>query len=269
MKQPLTIITRILNQPLLSWGALPLSMPLFGTILGAKQTGFRFFPVLLLYIFLLLTSLMERILLKKSQKAFTYHPKLNHLFWAAIAVILLVIGLAINWLSIGLLLLYLLFIFIAYQPNLKMDQTIYYLILQLFFKVVIINYLAYYAQTGFLEGRFMLYLLPIVAIFPALIIYRQMKVFKDKDSRYQYFIELYYLPVILITCLVGVLAIFVLLIIQKAGLGQLLIFAVPLLIIFILLALKNFRINMRMDNYINLVIMLAVLLYAFTVKYPG
>lgn len=268
MNQILALITKGLNHPLLAWGTLPFSLLLFGTILGSKQTEFHLLPLILLYTFLLLTSLLERVLIKKVKRAVEYPFILNHIYWGAMLIVLVLIWTTVNWLSLGLLLLYLLFIFVAYNPALKMEQSVFYLVLQLFFKVIIISYLSYYVQTRFLEWDLLVYILPNIFIFSSIIIYRQRGMFMEDDSRYQYFIELYLLPLMIISYALGVISIIILLFVQGATLAQVALYALPLLCLFVLLALKKFRLAMRMDNYLNLIIMLTIVLYAITVQYP-
>lgn len=269
MNQILALIIKGLNHPLFAWGTLPFSLLLFGTLLGSRQTGFHFLPTFLLYIFLLLTSLLERVLIKKVKKSLEYPFVLNHIYWGTMIVVLILIWTTVNWLSFGLLLLYLFFIYVAYIPVLKMEQTIFYLVLQLFFKVIIISYLSYYVQTRFIEWDLLLYLLPNVLIFLSVIVYRQRGMFTEEDSRYQYFIELYYLPLMIVSYAAGIVSIIVLLFVQDATLGQVALYTLPLLCLFILLALKRFRLSMRMDNYLNVIIMLTLVLYAITIHYPG
>lgn len=269
MNQILALITKGLNHPLFAWGTLPLSLLIFGTLLGSRQTGFHFLPLFLLYIFLLLTSLLERVLIKKVKKSLKYPFVLNHIYWSTMIVVLILIWTTVNWLSFGLLLLYLFFIVVAYNPTLNMEQTVFYLVLQLFFKVIIISYLSYYVQTKFLEWDLLAYLLPNVLLFFSVIIYRQRGMFAEEDSRYQYFIELYYLPLMIISYALGVVSMIVLLFVQGATLAQVALYALPILGLFILLALKKFRSSMRMDNYLNVIILLTIVLYAITVQYPG
>lgn len=269
MNQLLTFITRCLNHPLLAWGTLPFSLLLFGTILGSRQTELRLFPTLLLYTFLLLTSLLERILIKKVKKSLEYPFILKPIYWATMLVVLLLIWSTVNWLSVGLLLLYLLFIFVAYNPVLRMEQSIFYVILQLFFKVVMIGYLSYYIQTRFLEWNFIGYVIPNIFILLSLIVYRQKGMFMEEDSRYQYFIELYYLPLISISYAVGTISIIVLLFIQGVTFATIFLYTLPLLSLLFLLALKKFRLSMRMDNYLNLIILITIVLYAVMVQYPA
>lgn len=268
MNQLLTLITRCLNHPLFAWGTLPFSLILFGTVLGSRQTGLQLFPTILLYTFLLLTSLLERILIKKVKKTLAYPSILNTIYWTAILMVLLLIWTTVNWLSVGLLLLYLLFIFIAYNPALRMEQSIFYVVLQLFFKVIILGYLSYYIQTRFLEWDFIGYVIPNIFILLSLVIYRQRGMFMEEDSRYQYFIELYYLPLISISYVVGTISIIILLLVQGVTFATVFIYALPLLSLFVLLMLKKFRISMRMDNYLNLIILITILLYAILVHYP-
>lgn len=268
MDQLISTITKILNHPLLSWGTLPFSITMFGTVVGATQTGFKLFSFLLLYLFLLGTSLLERILMKKTKQPFDSPGILNNLFWLTLLLILILVWTTVNWLSVGLFVLYLLFIYLAYHPALKMEQTIYYVILQLFFKVILMSYLSFYLQTGFLEANFLLYLIPLVLIFLSLIIYRQRGMFNDKYSRYQYFITLYSLPTIIVSYFIGIIFMLIILVLQGANITQIFLFSFPLLFMFILLAVKKFRLKMRTDNYLNLVIMFTVVLYAVIMEYP-
>lgn len=269
MNQLLTLIIRCLNHPLFAWGTLPFSLILFGTVLGSRQTGLQLFPTILLYTFLLLTSLLERVLIKKVKKTLAYPSILNPIYWAAMLIVLLLIWTTVNWLSLGLLLLYLLFIFIAYNPALRMEQSVFYVVLQLFFKVIILGYLSYYIQTRFLEWDFIGYVIPNIFILLSLVIYRQRGMFMEEDSRYQYFIELYYLPLISISYAVGTISIIILLLVQSVTFTTVFLYALPLLGLFVLLVLKKFRISMRMDNYLNLIILITIVLYAILVQYPA
>ncbi|MGP6147586.1 hypothetical protein [Jeotgalibaca sp. A122] len=267
MEQSITFITKTLNHPFLSWVTLPISIIIFGTVTGAKQTGFQLLPFLLLFIFLLLTVLLERLLIKKTKQQLDSPRLLNHIFWIAVAILLILIWATTNWLCASILILYILFIYSAYHPILKMEQTVFYVILQVFFKVYMMSYISFYIQTGYLEPHFLLYLVPIIFFLLAIIVYRQRGMLKYENNGYQSFIGIYYLPLIIGSYLIGVGVIMLLLNIQGANLTQFLIFTAPLLLFFILLLLKKFRLHMRMDNYMNFVIMVTIILYAFMVKY--
>ncbi len=91
----------------------------------------------------------------------------------------------------------------------------------------------------------------------------------EEDSRYQYFIELYYLPLISISYAVGTISIIILLLVQSVTFTTVFLYALPLLGLFVLLVLKKFRISMRMDNYLNLIILITIVLYAILVQYPA
>lgn len=175
-------LQRIYNQPLAAWLLAPVIPLLTGTIIGAKSTAFQFYPFLLLFLYQLFLFTMELVLRKKLEKKMTAPPALKGVFLTGGVLILILLAVATNWIISALLLLIGVFYILAYSEQIRMAGTPYYLVLQIFFQGIIIGFLSFYAQTGFLDSRLLVCLLPSLLFISAFAIIQEEHLLNHRGS---------------------------------------------------------------------------------------
>lgn len=173
MLQAKNTVNRFIRNPFLIWVFSPLPLLFAGVVLGAKQQSFQFYPTLLLYLFLLCTTILERYLIKKQQRQIDTIPTFGGVALLFLALFIFLFSNAVNIVAAFLLLLYLIFLFITYHQQLGLEQTMWYLLLQAFFQAIILNQVAFYAQTSYLTIHLIPFLLPIALLLSLTIVFKQ------------------------------------------------------------------------------------------------
>ena len=260
-----TNLLNYLNNTFLAWLLLPFASIGIGSILGAKANSFQLYPFFLFYFFLLAIGLQEKYLIKKQQGKMINPSLLRHLLGVISVVILLLILVSVNWLAVSLLLLYSLFIYIAHQPLISLEQTAFYYILQLFFKGLILNLLAFYFQAQFISATIVTYLLPVLCFVSILIVLQQRKMLQidQAPNHFSRFMYLKFKPIIAGLFLVGSMLAVVVLLINKVSIIIVVIFGLFLIATLCPLFLTQIRKQLNKTNYISLVIFIIILIYSF------
>ena len=266
----ITKITNRLNNSFLSWLLLPFSMIIVGTVLGAKTDAFHFYPFFLLYLFLLTMGLLERYLMKKQQGTIQSSLFFRRVFLVVLAFLLILLFVAINWLAVFLLLLYGLFIFIAYHPQISLEQTEFFYILQLFFKAIILNLVAYYFQTNFISITLLSYLLPNLFLISTVIFLQQKKLFTSVSLSDLYPKTIYtkFKPLIFIFFFISIVIVFIIFHINNTPIIKQILFSILLLIFILPVTIKSFRSKIKQDNYLSLIVFVSLTAYALMLQHP-
>lgn len=261
-------INKITNNHYLYWFLLPFSQILIGTIIGAKQNQFNFYPFLLLYLFLLLTHLLESFLIKKRKNKLPSSPKFRRFFLFTAAVLLLLINTAVNLPAVLLLLLYIVFLLFTYHSALHLEQTIVYYILQLFFQAFILNFVAYYVQTGYINQQLITYLIPVLLLMSITIINQQIKLTSSVkvSGTYLDFIKKYTALLTLAFFIGAMIGIFVLFNTTNTDMSRQLLFILPIVLFLFPLLSKEFRRKLARNRYFSLLVWLSIFLFSILIK---
>lgn len=269
MKSILLKIRKKINHPALFFTILSLALITFGTILGIDQDAIQIFPFILLYLFVLLSNLLEVTLIKKLYADFDPPAFLKQFFWISMVTVLLLFFIFVNWPSTSLLILYIVFIISSLHPKLKMDQTIFYLLLQLFFKVIIINILAYYVQTGYLEGKILLALFPLFFFFLPLLLYSQKNLFQEKNNWFQKLVTNSFTNIIILSYLTGVIAVLLYFNFIKLSLIYSIAFILPIIASILAVLLRKKAFINHPYSFLTIFLFTTTLLYAILLKIPA
>ena len=269
MKSILLKIRKKINHPALFFTILSLALITFGTILGIDQDAIQIFPFILLYLFVLLSNLLEVTLIKKLNADFDPPAFLKQFFWISMVTVLLLFFIFVNWLSTSLLILYIVFILSSLHPKIKMEQTIFYPLLQLFFKVIIINILAYYVQTGYLEGKILLALFPLFFFFIPFLLYSQKNIFQEKNNWFQKVVINYFTNIITLSYLTGVIAVLLYFSFIKLSLIYPIAFILPIIASVLAVLLRKKAFINHPYSFLTIFLFTTILLYAILLKIPA
>lgn len=247
------ILKKIWNNPIFIWFILPLSQIITGIVLGAKENTFLFYPFLLLYLFLLFSHLIERILMKKENEFQQAIIPFRTVVMILIGVLLFLISIAVNMPAVLLLILYLFYIITLAYQRLQLERSIYFLILQIFIKVFILNIVAFYTQANFLNYSFIVYLIPIVFLQSMLFVFFQRKIFKkyNADNTYQIFMKKNAIHIIIALYALAFISIIILLYQNQISWIGWLIFFVSQFALLLPLTSRSFRNTMKTENYLS------------------
>ncbi|WP_124058900.1 hypothetical protein [Vaginisenegalia massiliensis] len=163
-------LIHFLQNPFFKIVLSPLAFISFGLISGmGVNTQANWMGVILLYLISVSGQLVDHY----------YFVKYNHhlqaaaprIIWFVCEIVLLVAsGLLISqqhWIVSLLLIMYIAFIHLQYMPY-NITQTFSHFALSIFFNGYILNCIAYYSQTGLLNRRFLIALIPIVILMGAI-----------------------------------------------------------------------------------------------------
>lgn len=248
-------ITKFANMPFIAWLLSPFTILLIGTFIGARKESLHFYPFLLLTIFLWMLKAMEIALLKKKGGKLSIPPSIQYSFFIVLAVNLILLTVATNWLVVFLLFLYLTFVLLAFHKKVQMETTVYYLLLHLFFQSFIIGFISYYLQTGFLTIQLIPYFLPTLFLVSPIIMNEQKDLLEEQELKANY--SIYQTVLIektlvwtLICFIIGIVIAILLFSINKIETWRQVTFLVLLLFFLLPVALKSFRNKVRWDLYI-------------------
>ena len=169
-----------LQNPYIKIFITPLALILFGALLGvnhAQET--QWLSLILLYLLALSSQLVKHCLhLAHDQN----HPigQQKSILWTCeiilgLSSILLMIRQ--HWIISILILLYIVYIHISYYPY-NISNSIYILILAVFYEAFILNIIAYYSQVSAINTEFLFHLIPVAIVYTGVYI----QTFKLKDD---------------------------------------------------------------------------------------
>lgn len=260
-------ILQYANMPFISWLLSPLAILFVGTVLGAKKVSFQFYPFLLLYFFLLLIKAMEIAFFKHASGDLSIPKSIPYIFYFILIMILTLLLVATNWIVSALLVLYCCFIILAFYKEVKMEDTEYYLFLQIFFQTFIIGLISYYLQTKFISIQLLPYFLPTLFLMIPITMNQQEKLLTSQEikktySPYQDLLieKKHFLNVI--SFIVGTIIIFILFNINSILIWKQILFFSVLLIGSLPLTIKQSRNKLRLDIYIANFVCLVTVLYS-------
>lgn len=174
-----------LQNPYLKIFIAPLSLILFGAIMGVSHSQSpKWLAVILLYLIALTSQLTLHFLHLKfdRESSITDNPLLLRILQGLMILAAILLMIRQHWIIILLILFYLIYTHIIYYPY-NISNTIYAYILAIFYESFILNIIAYYSQVGAINNDLLIHLIPIVLMFAG--IYIQTFHLKDELSIYQ------------------------------------------------------------------------------------
>lgn len=260
-------IFKYTNIPFVSWLLSPLAILFVGTFLGAKKVSFQFYPFLLLYLFLLLIKAMEIAFFKNSSGDLSIPKSIPYIFYSILIILLTLLLVATNWIISALLILYCFFIILAFYKGVKMEDTEYYLLLQIFFQTFIIGLISYYLQTKFISIQLLPYFLPTLFLMIPVTLNQQEKLLAAREikksySPYQDLLIEKNNILNMISFIIGIVIIFILFNIQNVLIWKQILFFSVLLIYSFPLTVKQLRNKLRPDLYVANFVCLITVLYS-------
>lgn len=160
--------TFFLKHPVTRFFLTPFGYGLFGCLVGVSVAGkFNWYATLLLYIILVSSQFVDRYF------HVTFNPQpyqptpisktplylAEGCLWLATILFIL----SHHWGANLLILIYLAAIHLQYFPH-NMQYTSYQAVLNSFFYAFILNNIAYFSQTGTIDNRFLLNLIPLILL---------------------------------------------------------------------------------------------------------
>lgn len=151
----------LMNHTLLAMLTAPLTLLLFGAWRGMTFNGPNYLLLFMLYLFLLFTHALER-LLSKSDQSGTKLPYKMILFFGILAVGTLTIIFSLsNLILAAILLLYFVYSILQFYPY-SMSNTFYEMLLRPFFKILILSSVSFFSQANFIPLQLQYELLPLI-----------------------------------------------------------------------------------------------------------
>jgi len=241
-----------MNHILLAMLTAPLSLLLFGAWRGITFNGPNYELLLWLYLFLLFTLALER-LLSKSDQAGTKLPYKPVLLFGIFSIALLgILFFASNPILFAILLLYFIYTILQYRPY-SMANTFYEILLRPFFKIFILSALSFFSQANFIPLQLQYEVVPLILFHIFVIILIQIRN-TEKNSQsltsYQHLLRRHG----------KILKLFSFLLAYATGIFQTLNLNSPVwaLILFLLSALlalpvfkKKFQHDLRLEQYLS------------------
>lgn len=150
----------LMNHTLLALLTAPLSLLIFGAWRGMTFNGPNYLLLFMLYLFLLFTHALER-LLSKSEQSGAKVPYKMILFFGILSIgTLTIISSLSNLILAAILLLYFIYSILQFYPY-SMTNTFYEILLRPFFKILILSSIAFFSQANFIPLQLQYELLPL------------------------------------------------------------------------------------------------------------
>lgn len=138
----------------------PLTLLLFGAWRGMTFNGPNFLLLFMLYLFLMFTHALER-LLSKSEQSGSKLPYKMILFFGILSIGTLTIIFSLsNLILVAILLLYFVYSILQFYPC-SMSNTFYEILLRPFFKILILSSVSFFSQANFIPLQLQYELLPL------------------------------------------------------------------------------------------------------------
>jgi hypothetical protein len=151
----------LMNHTLLAMLTAPLTLLLFGAWRGMTFNGPNYLLLFMLYLFLMFTHALER-LLSKSEQSGAKVPYKMILFFGILSIgTLTIISSLSNLILAAILLLYFVYSILQFYPY-SMTNTFYEILLRPFFKILILSSIAFFSQANFIPLQLQYELLPLI-----------------------------------------------------------------------------------------------------------
>lgn len=151
----------LMNHTLLAMLTAPLTLLLFGAWRGMAFNGPNYLLLCMLYLFLMFTHALER-LLSKSEQSGAKLPYKMILFFVILSIgSLTIISSLSNLILAAILLLYFIYSIIQFFPY-SMTNTFYEILLRPFFKILILSSVSFFSQANFIPLQLQYELLPLI-----------------------------------------------------------------------------------------------------------
>jgi len=179
----------LMNHTFLAMLTAPLTLLLFGAWRGMMFNGPNYLLLSMLYLFLMFTHALER-LLSKSEQAGTKLPYTMILFFVILSIgSLTIISSLSNLILAAILLLYFVYSILQFYPY-SMANTFYEILLRPFFKILILSSIAFFSQANFIPLQLQYELLPLILFHIFGLVQIQVKNTAGSDSPLTYYQKL-------------------------------------------------------------------------------
>jgi hypothetical protein len=151
----------LMNHTFLAMLTAPLTLLLFGAWRGMTFNGPNYLLLFMLYLFLMFTHALER-LLSKSEQSGAKLPYKMILFFGILSIGTLTIIFSLsNVILVAILLLYFIYLILQFYPY-SMTTTFYEILLRPFFKILILSSVSFFSQANFIPLQLQYELLPLI-----------------------------------------------------------------------------------------------------------
>jgi hypothetical protein len=151
----------LMNHTFLAMLTGPLTLLLFGALRGMSFNGPNYLLLIMLYLFLLFTYALERLLSKNEQAATTLPYKMILILGTLSIGLLTIIFYISNLIFAAILLLYLVYSILQFYPY-SMTNTFYEILLRPFFKIFILSSVTFFSQANFIPLQLQYEVLPLI-----------------------------------------------------------------------------------------------------------
>lgn len=151
----------LMNHTLLAMLTAPLTLLLFGAWRGLTFNGPNYLLLLMLYLFLMFTHALERLLSKREQSDAKLPYKMILVLGILSIGMLTIIFYLSNIILTAILLLYLTYSILQFYPY-SMTNTFYEILLRPFFKVLILSSVSFFSQANFIPLQLQYEVLPLI-----------------------------------------------------------------------------------------------------------
>lgn len=154
-------LMHLMNHTLLAMLTAPLTLLLFGAWRGMTFNGPNYQLLFMLYLFLMFTHALERLLSKSEQSG----PKLPYKMILVLGILsvgmLTLIFYLSNIILTAILVLYLIYSILQFYPY-SMKNTFYEILLRPFFKILILSSVSFFSQANFIPLQLQYEVLPLI-----------------------------------------------------------------------------------------------------------
>ena len=251
----LTIITQfkhLMNNTLLAMLTAPLTLLLFGACRGMTFNGPNYLLLFILYLFLLFTHALERILSKSEQP----DAKLPYKIILVLGILsigsLTILFYLSNLILTAILALYLIYSILQFYPY-SMTDTFYEILLRPFFKIFILSSVSFFSQANFIPLQLQYELLPLILFHIFCLIQVQIKstsVSHRPMTHYQKLLMAHSKFLKTTSFLLVYLTAFLQIINLNSSLWSIILFGLSTLLVLPLLK-KRFQRDFRIDQYLT------------------
>ena len=151
----------LMHNTFLSMLTAPLTLLLFGAWRGTTFNGPNYLLLFILYLFLLFSHALERLLSKREHSKRKLPYKIILVLGFLSIVMLIIIFYLSNIVLTAVLFLYLIYLILQFYPY-SMANTFYEVMLQPFFKVLILSSVSFFSQANFIPLQLQYEVLPMI-----------------------------------------------------------------------------------------------------------
>ncbi|SFE21844.1 hypothetical protein [Trichococcus pasteurii] len=254
----------LMNHTLLALLTAPLTLLLFGAWRGMTFNGPNYLLLFMLYLFLMFTHALERLLSKREQSDAKLPYKMILVLGILSIGMLTIIFYLSNLILTAILLLYLIYLILQFYPY-SMTNTFYEILLRPFFKILILSSVSFFSQANFIPLQLQYEVLPLILFHIFGLIQVQIKNTAGSNQPLTYYQQLLLkhskflkMTIFLLSYATGILQILNL----NSSLWAISVFVLSILLVFPLFK-RKFQSDLRIEQYLTNYGFLFTLSYSF------